>query len=495
MRSWRRRLAAVLVAGSALGAAGCTTPPAGEGPILAFGDIEDDAAIGREQHPRVLAQHGGAYDDEHVTSYVDGIGEDLKNVSELAELDFTFTVLDSDIVNAFALPGGYVYVTRGLMGLAENEAELAGVIGHEIGHVTARHGAARQTTGSLLMGGLTILGVLAGQAVGGEEGARLGGQLGQLGGFGIVQTYSRSQEFEADQLGIRYLTGAGYDPQAMAGFLSALEDHANLQRQLVGAGPDGNPLGHFFSSHPNTPDRVQRARGRAAEESVNGRRGRDALMDVVDGMIFGESPKQGFVLGQEFAHPELRFRFAVPDGFKLQNTPQAVIARGEGRIMVFDMAEADSGRSMGDFIRRDWLEGTDIARLDDRRTGGGFDSAVAEAQVQLEQGPAEGGFVAIRGDGETVYRFMLLTGNYGRGDRRALLDTVDSFRRLSQAEAAELKPQRLRLVTVEPGDTIDSFARRMEVEKLPREHFMVLNGLTRGQELRAGKRVKIVVRE
>jgi len=492
---FKSALVATALVGALFTTSACTTAPAGGGPILAFGSVEDDVRIGREAHPQILAQYGGSIGDPAIERYVQRIGTGLGNVSELSELDFTFTVLDSEVVNAFALPGGYVYVTRGLMALAEDEAELAGVIGHEIGHVTARHGASRQATGTLLTAGLGLLGVIGGAYLGGQTGADLGGQAGQAIGYGLTMTYSRGQEYEADALGVRYLDRAGYDPTAMATFLEALQTSAELQAKIAGVSLERGAIDHFFSSHPDAPDRVARAREAARNTgSSSTRRDRDALLDQLDGMIYGQSPAQGFVLGQRFAHPALRLEFVYPEGYRVINQPDAVVGRGENRFLVFDLEEAERATNPRQYLEREWVENGSLRDVSTFRTANGLDAAVGYAQMQLSGRPAQAGLVAIAGADRTFYRFIVIAGQIGRAERNHLRSAVDSFRRLSPAEAAELRPQRIRLVTVQPGDTIDGFARQMQVDELPREHFVTLNGLDRGRELVPGERVKIIVR-
>jgi predicted Zn-dependent protease len=485
-------LAACTLVGALLTTSACTTAPAG-GSTLALGTVEDDIRIGREAHPQILQQYGGTVGDPAVERYVQALGTRLKNVSELSEIDFTFTVLDSEIVNAFALPGGYVYVTRGLMALAEDEAELAGVIGHEIGHVTARHGAARQTTGTLA-GGALVLGTIAAGVLGGEGAARAVDMLGRPLAQGAVMTYSRGQEYEADRLGVRYLSRAGYDPTAMATFLEALQTSAELQAQLAGdsARAQRNLLEGFFASHPDSPDRVARALTEAQGEPGT-RRDRAPLLAALDGMVWGQSPEQGFVDGQHFAHPVLRFAFEYPRGYQLINQPQAVIGRGDNRFLVFDMGRTEQAMGPDRYLQRVWLEQANIRDVQTFRTANGLDAAIGFAQVQLSGRPAQGGFVAIQGPDGTFYRFAVLGGQVGQTERNHLRSAADSFRLLSAAEAAELRPKRIRLVTVQPGDTIDGFARRMAVDRLPREHFVTLNGLDRGRELTPGEQVKIIV--
>jgi predicted Zn-dependent protease len=296
-------------------------------------------------------------------------------------------------------------------------------------------------------------------------------------------------------LGVRYLGRAGYDTTAMADFLEALQASAELQAEKAGTTLERSTIDNFFSSHPYTPDRVEEARELAfAQGGTGGERDPDALLDAIDGMIYGPSPAQGFVMGQRFAHPELRLEFTYPNGYELANQSEAVIGRRDDRLLIFNMGENEAGGGPLRYLERDWLGEADLQNVRTFRTAGGLDAAVGYAQVQLSGRPAQGGFVALQGQGGTVYRFALLTGRFGDTEERELMATVNSFERLSAAEAAELRPQRVRLVTVREGDTIDTFARQMEVDALPRETFITLNGLDRGHILAAGERVKIIVR-
>jgi predicted Zn-dependent protease len=219
---------------------------------------EQERAIGAQEHPRILQQFGGAYPDEKLQAYIDQIGERVAAKSDRPDTDYTFTLLNSEVPNAFALPGGYVYITRGLLALAENEAEMAGVLAHEIGHVTARHTAERygQTMAA------NIAGVGLGVLLGGEA-AQAGGALGGL----LLTSYSRDQEFEADMLGGRYLARTGYDTRAMAGFLSQLQAHSRLEAALAGQ-PEKADSFNIMQTHPRTADRIERALEQAGASPV-----------------------------------------------------------------------------------------------------------------------------------------------------------------------------------------------------------------------------------
>ncbi len=497
-RMWapaKRRLAAAALAALLVlgGAGGCTTNPAtGERQFTPFLSPTQERQVGEQQHPIVLAQFGGVYEDPELQAYVDRIGQSLTGVSETPELDFTFTVLNSDIVNAFALPGGYVYITRGLVALADSEAELAGVLGHEIGHVTARHAAQRTTRSVVSELGRAALTILGG-VFAGQTGAELGSAVGGVGGLAYVQSYSREQEFEADQLGVRYLVRAGYDPAAMASFLRTLHRQSDLERRLAGGGPEPG-LG-WFASHPRTLDRVERAVADAEQVMAGeGRVGREPFFETIDGILYGEDPAQGLVRGRAFLHPELRFAFEAPDGFRLRNLPQAVLGRAAGgQAMIFDAARVPERQAMAAYLTRDWAQGGRLRQVQSFEVNG-MAAAGGLAEVRIGDRPAEALLVAIRHGGDRVYRFAFASqGGIGRQELRAYNATINSFRRLGAEEAARIRPRRIDVVTVRPGQTVEDFVRRMAVDELPREQFLVLNNLEPGEELRAGRRVKIVV--
>lgn len=482
------RLAAVLLLSAGLaGALGaCSTNPAtGRQSFTGFMSEADELQIGREQHPQITAEFGGTYDDPEVARYVDSIGQFLVSTSERPDLKFTFTVLNSPVVNAFALPGGYVYVTRGLLALANSEAELAGVIGHEIGHVTARHSAQRYS--QAMLANIGMLGVAI--ATGSGTLANLAGSGAQL----YLQSYSRDQEFEADLLGVRYLSRATYDPQAMSSFLQNLLADSRLDAALAGQ-PGAADEYNIMATHPRTADRVQRAIEAAGGKPVaNAMVERDIYFDKIAGMLYGDDPKEGFIRGRRFAHPTMKFEFTVPEGFRLHNSSAAVIARGpDGAGIQFDRAPKAPGGDLVDYLAYDWGKQISLNNLE-RITVNGLDGATGTARVNTSGGAADLRLVAIRYDAGTVYRFLMLTprnltGELSEGLRR----TTYSFKKLTDAEASALKPQRIRVVTVGAGDTVASLAARMAIEDHQVERFRVLNGLSEGATLTVGQQVKLV---
>lgn len=480
-------LAAVLLAptlGGALG--GCSTNPAtGQPTFTAFMSESEEIRIGRQEHPKIVREFGGVYDDPEVTKYIDSIGQFLASTSEKPDLKFTFTVLDSPVVNAFALPGGYVYVTRGLLALANSEAEIAGVIGHEIGHVTARHSAQRYSQAVLANIGMMGVAIATGS-----------GALANLAGSGAaiyLQSYSRDQEYEADILGVRYLSRATYEPRAMASFLSSLLADSRLDAELAGR-PGAADEYNIMATHPRTADRVERAIGAAGERTVaDPMIARDVYLDKIDGMLYGDDPKQGFIKGRRFAHPVLKFEFTVPEGFRLHNTPSAVIARGpDGAAIQFDQASPTPSGDLVDYLANVWAKNISLQNLE-RITVNGLQGATGTARVQTRSGAADLRLAAIRYSSDRVYRFLFLTPpNRTAALSEGLRRTTYSFRKLSDAEAAALKPQRIRVVTVQPGDSVASLAARMPFDDRQVERFRVLNGLQNGATLTPGQRVKLV---
>ncbi|MEM9627777.1 MAG: M48 family metalloprotease [Pseudomonadota bacterium] len=498
MTAKRRLIASLALASSLALTSACTqvvNPATGKTELTAMSP-EQEKAVGKDQHPRILQQFGGTYDEGNLEAYIDEIGTRLQAVSELPDLDFTFTLLNSDVVNAFALPGGYVYISRGLMALAENEAEVAGVIAHEIGHVTARHSAQRYSRGVLAQGGVTLGAVLAG-VLGGGELARTVQQIGGTGAQAYLAGYSREQEFQSDELGVRYLTRAGYDPRAMATFLEKLGEHSELSRKLAGKEDTPDPSTSMFATHPRTPDRVRRAAENAAQtKTTAGRIGRDDYLQRIDGMVYGEDPSQGFVRGRQFIHPELRFAFEAPDGYRLQNTPSAVLGGDRsGNGLKFDFAKTRSS-SLRDYVAREWAKELKIQNLKQINSFDldGLPAVSAGTTGKTKDGKTvDVGLAAIQVEPGSIYRFIFTNpGGASNAEARATRATVESFRVLSSSEAARYQPRRIKVVRAQPGDSKASFARQMAVEGLPELQFDVLNGLEPDERLAGGELVKLI---
>lgn len=476
-----------------LALAACTVNPAtGQQSFTAFMSPEDEIRVGTREHPKIVKEFGGAYGDAALNDYVRRIGQSLARVSELPNLTFTFTVLNDPKINAFALPGGYVYITRGLLALADNEAEMAGVLAHEIGHITARHTAQRYSQAMAANIGLTILGVL-GQAAGAPVGT---GDLIAFGAQAALQSYSREQELEADMLGVRYMTRAGYSPQGMVSFFDKLDAHTRLEAAIAG-NPTAADQFSIMSTHPRTADRIEQAIQLARVSAVpNPRFERDTFLWRIDGMAFGDDPKQGIRRGREFVHPELGFRFVVPPGFSLFNSPKQVVARGPERsLVIFDMEAEAKARNAGPlttYLANDW-GGRLSLRSVERITINGLDAATGQARIQTRNGAMDVRLIAIRERAERLYRMIFVTPPSLTGPLATELQrTTYSFRRLTREEASAIRPLRIKIVTVQQGDTPQSLASRMPFETYRLEWFQVLNDLKRGQPLVPGVKVKTV---
>ena len=477
--------------------AGCGA--SGGAPATSERRTDSAQRIGDENHPRILAQYGGAYRNEKLAAYVDELGRKLAAVTEQPQAKWTFTVLDTPTVNAFALPGGYVYVTRGLVALADDEAELAGVIGHEIGHVTAGHSALRQERGTVAGIGL-LLGSVALAAAGIDDRAARGVlKLGEVAAGGILAGHSRSDELDADNLGIRYIARAGYDPYAQADFLDSMSDASALDSRIAGRAYDPESF-DFFASHPANAPRTRKAIDVARDEGLAVRedatRNRDRFLDAVDGMTYGQNPDQGVVDGRDFSHPKLRFAYTAPPGFALTNTDDAVIARGPDKALFVMDGDGASGRDLTDYIDRDWkpelAKQMRLGRFRELRQTriNGLDAAYGTLPARTRDGAFDGLLVAVRMD-ETIYRFTGLAPQ-GSGGTGRMLDAARTFRRLSQSEADEIAARRIEIATVREGDTVAALAERMNVSGFEEDRFRLLNGLDPGDPLRPGDRVKLI---
>ena len=471
---------------------GCTINPAtGRAALTGTVTTADENRIGREQHPQIVQAFGGTYDDPKLSQYVNKVGQSLARYTERPDITYTFTILDTPIVNAMATPGGYIYVTRGLLALADNVAELAGVLGHELGHVTARHHAqqqSRQTLASIGMLGAAVAGSIVGVPPGLMQGT-------QLTALGFLQSFSREQEFESDQLGARYMSKAGYDPGAMATFLRKLQAQSDLESTVLGQATRAERF-DFLATHPNTADRIDRAIQTAnlapvAKPIV----GRDSYLDIIDGMLYGSPPSEGFIRGRVFAHPVLRIRFEVPPEYQLFDTRKAIYAQGPGNaVIVFD-ADPQPAKTQNLTMVQYVSAATKIAaaQVTTERVNG-LEAAMASVTAKGRDGQVELRLAAVRVDATHVYRFRFITpASLLTQLAGANQHTFQSFRRLTQVEAAALKPLRVRVVTVKSGDTVASLAKRMAFDNHAAERFRVLNGLPSNARAVLTKRVKLVV--
>jgi predicted Zn-dependent protease len=468
-----------LVAALALAAVAACSQSLDDDTLVPLMSLREEEEVGRLQHPRMLAAFGGAYDDSALDRYVGEVTVRLIERSNSAQAVRRVTVLNSPSVNAFALPGGYIYVTRGLLALAGDEAELATVIAHEIGHVEARHPAKRiARTASA-----EVLGTVFGRLIAGDQAA----QVASLGSEGYIAQYSRRQELEADALGIKAAAAADYDPRAALSFLSAMERDQALNTELLRRGEDGAES-DYMQAHPPTPQRIAEARGVVSALPPAGERRREIYLGRLDGMTFGDAPENGIVRGREFLHPVLRFRFEVPVGFTIHNRPSAVVALGENRdLILFDRAEMSPEVLLSDYLQKDWAAALPIRSIDSFRSNG-VEAATAYAPL----GNRDVRLVILR-DEESVYRFIVLATPGSLVEFAGpMRDLAMSFRRLSAAEARRVRPLRLVVRAVRGGETAESLSRNLPFSSHRLERFRVLNNLAPDETLRPGQLVKLI---
>ncbi|WP_299326598.1 M48 family metalloprotease [Parasphingopyxis sp.] len=479
---------AFLISTAALAGSCAGLPFPGSGPGPGDAITERERQQGAQVHAQLLQQFGDSYSGPQ-SAYVVRVGRNIALQSGLsnAQTDFTVTLLNSPVHNAFAVPGGYIYITRNLVGLMNSEAELASVLGHEVAHVALRHSAARQsrnTIGQILAVGLGIL-------TGSGEITNLAGQAAQL----YTLSYSREQEYEADQVGVRYLSGAGYDPYASASILASLAAQTNLQASIQGR--NARALPEWASTHPNTAERVSRARTLAAQYAPRpgtGITNSDTFLNAIDGMLYGEDPAQGIIEGNTFRHPDLRLQFTVPRGYTMQNGTSAVVVTGPNGQAQFGGGQSSASLEayLGQVFRQ---LGGNNQRINygNIRSGtiNGLPSAQASARVNSGSNQVDVTVTAYDFGGNRKYHFLTVTrAGQGIGPFVSMLGSVS---RLSASEAAEIRPRVIDVVTVQRGDTISGLASRMAYSNYREERFRVLNALGSGDTLRAGQRVKLVV--
>lgn len=459
-----------------------TNPVTGRREFMLMSEAQE-ISIGREMDPEIQAEMG-LYDDPALQRYITDLGTRLAKNSERPNLPWQFAVVDQPAINAFAVPGGFIYFTRGILAFLDDEAELVGVLGHEIGHVTARHSAqqySRAVGGQL---GLAALGVFV-------PAARPFGAISETALGVLFLSYGREAELQSDALGAQYAAAAGWDPAGVPGMLTTLG-------RLDEAAGDRRGVPNWLSTHPEPLSRVQEVQPLVQELSA-GRTGlarnRDELLKHVDGLIFGDNPDQGVVRDGAFLHPPLRFRIDFPEQWQIANSPRQVVAQAPGAdaFMVLQLIEQPRGSTIRDIAIAS-MQGAGLRFAQGERTTiNGL-----EAFVGLYEGQIEGlGNVAsraghVRHDG----RVYLIAGLVPPGAIRQAAPTFDasirSFRPLSASEAERIRPERVDIHVVRQGDTWEALAERSNGAIRP-PSLAIMNNHDPGQQPQPGARVKIVV--
>jgi predicted Zn-dependent protease len=432
------------------------------------------------EHERILASYGGAYDDPQLEALIGKVVDRLVAASDRPDQGYKVTILNSGAVNAFALPTGQLYVTRGLIALASDTSELSSVLSHEMAHVLAKHAAIREDQARQA----AIVTRVVTDMSNDPELTALALAKTKL----TMASFSRSQELEADDMGVGISARAHFDPYGAARFLTSMERNAELKAGKASFDPRAQD---FLSSHPATPERVQRAQETAKQYSSpeNSERDREDYLAAIDNIVYGEDPSEGFVRGRRFLHPKLGFSFQAPENFTLDNTAQAVIGVREGgaQAMRFDVVRVPAEQSLGDYLNSGWMENVDKASTEDL-TINGFPAASASAKGDQWQFR----IYALR-FGSDVYRFIFAARQKTTESERNARETVNSFRRLTLEEIQAARPLRIKVITVQPGDTVESLSHRMDGVDHPTERFRMLNGLDAHAQVKVRDRVKIVV--
>jgi len=433
----------------------------------------------QRENARILATYGGVYDDPKLHAMVTQLVDRLVAASEKPEQKYEVTILNSPAVNAFALPNGQLYITRGLLALANDKAELASVLAHEMGHVIARHAAIREDQArQAALVSHVVSDVLSDPQM---------GALALAKSKLALASFSRAQEFEADGIGVGISARAGFDPFGASRFLTDMQRNADLKS------PGGNDIhasSDFLSNHPSTPDRVRNALANARQFSGpgTGERDRNEYLAALDGLIYGEDPSEGFVRGRRFLHPKLGFTFTAPAGFSLDNTAQAVLGLkdGGGEAMRLDVVSVPAEQSLPDYLKSGWMDNVEPQSVEEFAVNG-FPAATATAKG--EQWSFR--LFAVR-FGSDVYRFIFAAKTMAPQTDRSFREAIMTFRRMSLKESQQVKPLRVKAVTVSKKDTVASLAHRMVVSDHARERFELLNGLGPHDRVKPGETVKLV---
>lgn len=476
----RSKLARSAAAALLLGAAACAVNPVTGKRQIALVTESQEIAMGAEADPQIVAEFG-LYDDPELAAYVDRVGQELARTSHRPHLQFHFRVLDSPVINAFALPGGYIYVTRGILAHMNNEAELAMVLGHEIGHVTARHGVEQHARQTLFGAGLGLGSLLS-------PGFARWSQTIQQGLGLLFLKYGRDDENQADDLGVDYSLRAGYDAGAGARFFEVLDRQSQ---------ESGQSLPSWLSTHPAPANRVQHTRDLALQRHPQHPEAtRVAEVDLkarVDRVVFGDDPRQGFLDGHVFRHPQLRFQIDLPRGWAVQNTPSAVLAGSPDERAVLQLTLEKSDLAPADYTARLAQQaGAQVVDAGAERIGG------APSHVAVLRVPVEGGGTAdvmlgcVRRDAG-LFRMVGQTAAGAFAAHRAdFLGTIRSLRTLDDPSALRIEPNRVQVEALRSGTTLARAVERAGTLPVPVAAIALLNNLQPDSQLAAGFRLKLV---
>lgn len=460
----------------------CASDPVTGRPQFMLLSEDDEMKLGGKTDKQVQSQYG-VYDDPKLVAYAEDMCRRLGKLSHRPELTYRLTVLDTPVVNAFAVPGGYVYFTRGILAALSSEAEMAGIMGHEIGHITARHSAEQYSRAQVAQLGLGIGAML------GAPGRIVSG-LAQIGVGMLFLGFSRENEREADDLGVEYSSRAGYDAREMARFFETLE--------RMNPGSDRSGLPGWFSTHPSPEDREGAVRRAAAEwrrklGMSEPKIGRDAYLKHIDGLIYGENPREGYLEKDTFYHPDLQLRFPVPPGWKTKNTRTMVqmVSEKEDAAILFTLSSAGSPEAAAKKFVKD--AGASVIESGARQVEG-FPAHWVTSRISTQQGVLQlrSCFILFQGK---VYEFHGLAAQerFG-GYRQAFERTMAGFGRITGREILEVQPDRIRVRSAKQAGSLRKALSGLGVPGDDMEKIALLNGMHPEDPVQAGALIKVVER-
>ncbi|HUH33272.1 MAG TPA: M48 family metalloprotease [Daejeonella sp.] len=466
---------------------GCAVNPVtGKKEVVLMSEAQE-IAMGKEADPQIIQQFG-LYDNKELQDFINVKGKEMAAISHRPGLDYQFRIVDSDVINAFAVPGGYVYFTRGIMAHFNNEAEFAGVLGHEIGHIAARHSVEQQRNQMLGQ-----LGLITGMIISPEFG-QFAEQASQ--GLGLLLLkFGRDAERESDKLGVEYSSKIGYDAHEMAGFFHTLERKSGDAAEAI---PD------FLSTHPNPGDRNVAVNQLATEWTkklnlTDPKVNRNTYLKRIEGLVYGEDPKQGFVENSVFYHPVLKLQFPIPANWAYQNTPDRVqMAPKDGRAMM--MLTLAPGKSLQE-AASSILQGYNLQALESKEISvNGLpaiaivaDQKPAQQQQQQQQQQVVRTLSYLIQYNDLIYHLIGVTSSNDFNNYLPLFtSTMGSFKQLTDASKLNRKPERVRIKTVKQNSTLEQALRSFNVQQKRFEEFAIVNGMKLTDRVAQGSLIKVI---
>lgn len=445
-----------------------------------------EIALGAQYDPTVVSTFG-IYQDDEIQAFIDKTGAELGKVSHRPDLKYHFRILDSPVINAFAVPGGYIYLTRGILAQLNSEAELVGVMGHEMGHVTARHSASQQSKqqlGQLLLAGGMIV----------SEEFRKFADYASQGMQLLFLKFSRDNERQSDELGVQYASAIGYDAHKMADFFNVLD------KMQLASESDGVPT--FLSTHPNPGDRYQDVNKKATMWQDSLKRASwivnsDSYLKMIDGIVYGEDPRQGYVEGNVFYHPAMKFKYPVPNGWQIQNSPiQVQMAPKDGNaLMIFTLSDQKTPEAAGQKALKD----LNLTMVDSKNISLNGMPAITTISKQVSKNEQTGeeqtikvmsNFITYNG---AVYVFHGVASEANFNNyQQAFYSTMNNFDRLTESSKLNVKPNRIKIVSVRRSGTLADAFKYFGIPQSQMNELALLNNLALTDPVSQGKQIKII---